>query len=65
MTKKIAEVKEVMPGVEVSPELYQRLQDKHAAKNEDKILECLEKITYHQGMIESLKKEVNGYSKIA
>lgn len=56
MSTKVVKVQEILPGVEVSNALAERLKERMGAKNEDKILETIETIKYHYQKIEELKR---------
>ena len=54
----------IVDEFEFSKEVKEKLQSRFAEKNQDKILEAMEKIHYHQGMIAGLKTEVEQLTKI-
>lgn len=62
---KLAKVEQVIPGVNLPVGLAERLKERIAVKNEDKILETIETIKYHYQKIEELKKLLQSLTELA
>lgn len=65
MTQKLSKTEQVLPGVSLPSGLAQRLKDRIAIKNEDKILETIETIKYHYQKIEELKALLENLTNLA
>ena len=67
MTKKQSLVKteEIMPGVKINSDLATKLKERYAEKNQDKILDTIDKINYHHQMVEQLKEELERLTNIS
>ena len=63
-TNKVAKFNEIIPGVKMASKLVERLKERVAVKNEDKILETIETIKYHYQKVEELKNVLQNLTEV-